>query len=873
MSLLNSISQLTNDNLSEDQRRLALRQFAQENGWHPSDEILDYRGTAQLASGHLLVEHGLDNSAVITFLSQSSQFTSLPYELQRVFLSLSYNNLVDWHLFPDRGGVLWVYNRSQPFATKYVRLSEVPDAHRADSFDRLVGRKPNPNVPALDDALINTVSRWRRVLAAELKDFSDTSPIAELFNAIFFVRALEDDQHRASLFPSRSLRQTVATEDTPTLRLAIQHSLREVTRQEMPAGLIDFSLLGAFDNLDVSTQLELVTDFYVNRFAPYPYDFSLMSKHALSRIYERYISLLRPVATSQRTFFADDSLVDEGPGKGLGEVYTPQYIARFFARFLEENNTPATFRSMKAIDPACGSGIFLRTLLEAQCDPLKTRDLNSTVNQAFVNVSGMDVEENACKATRLSLTLLHIALVGRFPASPLKIHAANALEAFSDKDENNQEYDAVIANPPYVRWESIPESWQELMKGILLDEMTARPDLYLAFVKVALDAIKPGGFVLLVLPHAFLMADNAKPLRGLIADGYWVRHLVDLSELNVFEHASSYPILLIAERRWFDSSGPSAVITRCSGFAGHALSSALSGQRESTPFYSVHSVPQDYFHAPNWKVLSPQDFSIHRKLASFVPLQDLLEVAQGMNSGCDEVFFVDRSQIPVGEENIYAPLLRDREMLKFRMPESTEKAAFYPYVGDSLIDEQELQGAFPKTWEYLESHYDQLARRASVRRGQLPWWRPERPRQPKEILRPKIVGPHLMLLPKFSVDVEGKFMVSRSPYLYHSQNDEEMLLLILGFLNSSIGHWQIVTQSHRYSRGYARLEASTLKTFRVPTPASVPPRHTASIIDAVNSMRHGELSSKAGESLDAAVASVYGIDLDRLPEITLFESK
>src|SRR5439155_22517170 len=113
----------------------------------------------------------------------------------------------------------------------------------------------------------------------------------------------------------------------------------------------------------------LFLDFYDNRFAPYRYDFSVISKHALSRIYEKYVATLRDSDSPQLSLFRE--LPQEVQDRSLGGVYTPQYIARFFARFLKDNHTPRAFRTLRTIDPACGSGMFLRTLLEMQCDPLQ----------------------------------------------------------------------------------------------------------------------------------------------------------------------------------------------------------------------------------------------------------------------------------------------------------------------------------------------------------------------------------------------------------------------------------------------------------------------------------------------------------------------
>lgn len=130
MSGLDALIKLTDIQGSHVDRRLQLRSFAKENGWHPSDEILDYRNTAEFSTGHLVVEHGLNNTAVITFLRHSRPFTALSYSDQHTILSLSYNNLVDWHFFPDRFGVLRVFNRTAPLHTRYVSIADDPSVLR-----------------------------------------------------------------------------------------------------------------------------------------------------------------------------------------------------------------------------------------------------------------------------------------------------------------------------------------------------------------------------------------------------------------------------------------------------------------------------------------------------------------------------------------------------------------------------------------------------------------------------------------------------------------------------------------------------------------------------------------------------------------------
>ena len=289
--------------------------------------------------------------------------------------------------------------------------------------------------------------------------------------------------------------------------------------------------LEVFDSLDDPTKGEIFSDFYQNGFAPYRYDFSIITKHALSRIYERYITLLAERDSEQLTLFGSE--LEEYADRSRGAVYTPQFIARFFARFLEANHTPARFGRLRTIDPACGSGIFLRTLLELQCDPRRMSDLRATTARAFENVRGIDIDQNACKAARLSLYLLHLTLTGEFPPS-VAIDHADAIRMLLETPDMAGSFDAVIANPPFVRWERLRPESQELVTEILGNQRRGRSDLYLAFLKGGIDLLAPGGYLLFVLPRSFLVAENAQSLRRYIAETCWVHVLADLSDVDVF---------------------------------------------------------------------------------------------------------------------------------------------------------------------------------------------------------------------------------------------------------------------------------------------------------------------------------------------------
>lgn len=826
------VIRLTEENLPTPERRRMLKEFARLNGWRPSDLMEEHPATLEFANGHLIVEHGLNNSAVITFLKPHVRYEGLSHNERLQLLSLSYNNLVDWHVFPDASGAKCVYNRTDPPTEFYIDHGVSTNCWHADAFERIVGRRPNPNLRALDDALIETVKHWKLCLAADLGRDIGNDNLAVLFNNLFMVRALEDCRRRGA-GGQRLLLAVLGTLDPQAAspERIFTECLRQCGIAEAPASIrADYAKLQVFRNLDVGTLSQLFRDFYRQRGGPYEYDFSIITKHALSRIYETYVALLREKSTPQMALFRD--LPEVVANRELGGVYTPQFIARFFARYLRNNLTPPSFRSLRAIDPACGSGIFLRTLLEMQCDPQQEIDVPEVTRTAFNNMFAIDVDPNACQAARLSLHLLHLVLVGAF-ADKLNVIDAEAIEYFNEHRELRGTFDAVLANPPFIKWDHLSSPLRNHLRQFLKEHSIGKIDLFLAFLQIGLEMLRPGGFGLFVLPRSFLLADNAATIRKAIADGSWVRVLADLSEIPVFEGVGSYVILLIVQKHPLhpiaelsdrDIAQPLATLVRCRDQLGAALQAAVDGRPAKGANYEVFHVSQSFFNSEHWTVLPEAQTALVTRLQQHPMLGDLVDVKQGFVTGADSVFIRPASDVPSGERTVWADYLSDREMEPYATPRKAKHVVFYPFKGTRKLTQTELRKDFPATWRYLSNCSEKLRSRRFAQSGEDKWWQPERPRSPKDMLRPKVVAPHLMLTPKFSLDEMGQWTVSHAPYLISDAGETgiELLLYLLAILNSPMGYWQITHLSDRYSRGYAMLEPKTLRRLRVPDPSRIP---------------------------------------------------
>jgi TaqI-like C-terminal specificity domain len=219
--------------------------------------------------------------------------------------------------------------------------------------------------------------------------------------------------------------------------------------------------------------------------------------------------------------------------------------------------------------------------------------------------------------------------------------------------------------------------------------------------------------------------------------------------------------------------------------------------------------------------------------------------------------------VPKHEAAIYIPFLADRDMEAYAVPEAYPRSFFYPYLDGEALDESDLRSKFPKTWEYLLSHREKLEGRKTVHSKRIAWWRPAWPREPQNLLRPKIITPHLVISPRFSLDTAGRLAVSHSPIVLAKNRDVEQdhLRFILAVLNSSACFWYISQHSHSYQHGYSRLEAKTLGSTRIPDPLKVDPVVLRRLVRLVDERLEasGSKAFSIQDGIDDIVSDLYAL--------------
>lgn len=230
------------------------------------------------------------------------------------------------------------------------------------------------------------------------------------------------------------------------------------------------------------------------------------------------------VNVALRGRFAD---LDED--KLRGGYYTSARVAEWLCAWAIQS------ASDTVLEPSCGDGAFI----EAAARRLRT--LGATPAKIGRQLTGVEIIPAEARAAtdRLRPTL------GK---------AADKVVVNADfftwwKGTEQPAYDAIVGNPPFIRYQSFPEPHRTLAmaimgeQGLIPNRLT---NIWVPFVVAATASLKPGGRLALVLPAEILQVTYAAQLRSYLADHFKRIDVIACNEL-FFENAEQEVVLLLAD--------------------------------------------------------------------------------------------------------------------------------------------------------------------------------------------------------------------------------------------------------------------------------------------------------------------------------------
>lgn len=96
----------------------------------------------------------------------------------------------------------------------------------------------------------------------------------------------------------------------------------------------------------------------------------------------------------------------------------------------------------------------------------------------------------------------------------------------------SEQFDTIIGNPPYVRFQDVAVNTKKSLKSELFD---ARSNLFLFFIEKCVRHLKPGGELVFIVPREMIKLTAAKKLNAWLYTQGSITHFYETGDVRVFD--------------------------------------------------------------------------------------------------------------------------------------------------------------------------------------------------------------------------------------------------------------------------------------------------------------------------------------------------
>jgi len=284
---------------------------------------------------------------------------------------------------------------------------------------------------------------------------------------------------------------------------------------------------------DPNTTYKVISDLFKGAIDEWKGIFEISDKIKLT---PEHLSVCVGELQNVKLFGADLRIIDEAfeylvpevSKAKKGQYFTPRVIIDAAVRILNPS------RKEYIIDPACGSAGFLVHAMEYVWNKYKMM-----ISKAIMLIAG-DGKSHIFKENSLEFSKWD----GKF-AEMLKE------ERLADnKDYKNLKFDILLTNPPFAG--DINENWLKKLYSIVpeakLKHMGSTISRHILFVERALDMIKQGGRLAIVLPQGIFNNTNDKHIREFIMKRARILAVIGLHGNSFKPHTGTKTSLLFLKK-------------------------------------------------------------------------------------------------------------------------------------------------------------------------------------------------------------------------------------------------------------------------------------------------------------------------------------
>lgn len=513
-------------------------------------------------------------------------------------------------------------------------------------------------------------------------------------------------------------------------------------------------------------------------------------------------------------------LIPQNDRKVNGAFFTPTYIVDFIINEVSPSETA------KCLDPSCGCGAFLIGLAEYYKNTYK-KPIKKIIKE---NIYGSDILVYNVKRAKLILSIFGLLNDEIIEESDFNIYHQDSLKT---KWENK--FEIIVGNPPYVKYQDLSNKNRSYLIGNWKSISNGTFNLYFAFFELGHKLLTKNGKLGYITPNNYFTSLSGLSLRQYFSQTKCLSRVIDFRHKKVFDAQTYTAISFLNSKKndviLFDKVGEQET---CQVFLKKA-----NGSPNNIKDLNVKK----------WRLLKKQDQKNIRIIETIgTPIKQLFNIAAGIATLKDEVFFVDGSSEKNGllkketkngifyiEKSVTKPVYKISKFKSQDQVSSNKLRIITPYIikgkNTMPIPEDDFKLNYPNCYKYLCSERIKLAGRDKGKKNYTPfysWGRTQGiSRMGKKILTPTFSKhPRFLFVPEKDAYFTNGYGIyfsketSKKNSLFddigHPMSKEKNILIVQKILNSIIMDYYVTVTSISIQGGFPCYQKNFIERFTIP---------------------------------------------------------
>ncbi|WP_256413280.1 TaqI-like C-terminal specificity domain-containing protein [Halorubrum rubrum] len=258
--------------------------------------------------------------------------------------------------------------------------------------------------------------------------------------------------------------------------------------------------------------------------------------------------------------------------------------------------------------------------------------------------------------------------------------------------------------------------------------------------------------------------------------------------------------------------------------------------------------------------------SLEECLNIFVGLQtsaDRIYLVEILDEGTDDELVKVKSQngnTYTLEKELLKPFLKGKDVSRYE-PLEPRYWVIFPYHFEEgnaeFVDEEQLKSKYPRTYEYLREHEDDLRGRENGKMDHERWYDYVYPKNLTKFRKEKILTPEISYGSNFTYDSGGLYHTTKVYGLLKNENIEVSEEYLLAVMNSPVLWFFLSNTGYTLRGGYFTFKTQYLNPFSVPSISfdsskRERKKQTQEYIDGIEDFTDIEISRTIPETQDVA---------------------